>query len=182
MKSFLLLLVSIIGFQTTFCQQFVSYKTAPKMSGDVLDATPSRKLERININRSDAYSKEAISTENKINSSLKANACNITYTISENKEYKYNTHIEGQIKDCNTQVPISHAYISLNSSVEQGKFIIVATNTEGYFSIDVNDDYVGGITLFKKGYSDKEIPLVAVSEINTKKLYPPTNACLVGTF
>ncbi len=173
---------SIIGFQTTFCQQFVSYKTAPKMSGDVLEAKPSRKLESININRSDVESKETISTENKINGNLKANACNITYSITENKEYKYNTHIEGQIKDCVSQLPISHAYVSLNSSVEKGKFIIVATNTEGFFSIDVNDDYVGGITLFKKGYSDKEIPLVAVSEINTKKLYPLTNACLTGAF
>jgi len=182
MKSFLLLMVSIIGFHTVYSQQFVSYKTAPKMSGDVLEATPSRKLERISLNRSDAENKQTIATENKITNNLKANACNITYTISENKEYKYNTHIEGQIKDCFTQMPISRAYVSLNSSVEQGKFIIVATNTEGYFSIDVNDDYVGGITLFKKGYADKEIPLVAVSEINTKKLYPLTNACLVGIF
>lgn len=174
MKNTLLLAIAIFVFQTSFSQQYVSYNTTSKSSGEVLDASPSRKIDRINNNRTESEGRQNIES--------KKNVCNISYSISENKEYKYNTHLEGQIKDCNSQLPISHAYISLNSSVEQGKFIIVATNTEGYFNIDVTDDYVGGITLFKKGYSDKELPLVAVSEISTKKLYTLTNACLIAAF
>ncbi len=182
MKSCLLLILSSFIFQVSFGQQFVSYKATPKFSGEVLAASPSRKMGRINNNRNETSVKTVGINDAKNSIDFKDNICNISYSISENKDYKYNTHIEGQIKDCNTQTPISHAYVSLNSSVEQGKFIIVATNTEGYFSIDVTDDYVGGITLFKKGYTDKELPLVAVSEIDTKKLYPLTNACLLGTF
>ena len=172
MKSCLLLMLTIIGVQVSFGQQYVSYKPVTKSSGEVFEVSPSRKLDKINNNKAEL--------EN--NSDNKKNVFNINYTISENKDFKYNTHIEGQIKECGSQQPISHAFISLNSALEQGKFIVVATNTEGYFNIDVTDDYVGGITLFKKGYSDKELPLVAVSDIDTKKLYTISNGCLVPSF
>lgn len=162
----------MIGAQVSFSQQYVSYKPVNKSTGEVFDVPSSHKLDRINNNR----------TEIETTNENKRNVFNISYSISENKDYKYNTHIEGQIKECGTQQPISHAFVSLNSAVEQGKFIVVATNTEGFFSIDVTDDYVGGITLFKKGYSDRELPLVAVNNINTKKIYTLTNACLNGIF
>ncbi len=178
MKGYFILALTFVGFSKSYSQQFASLTTTNKPTGEVLAIAPTRKIERILLNKRD----EDNTPETKPEIEAKPSVFDVSYTITENKNYKYNTHIEGIIKDCKTLLPIPHAYVSLHNAVQYGNFILVAANTEGYFSVDVTDDYVGGITLIKKGYTEREFNLVNVNEIDTKKLYPITNTCLTATF
>lgn len=178
MKGNFILALIFVGVGNTYGQQFASLNTTNKPSGEVLSIAPTRKIERILLNKRE----EEIIPETKPDNEVKPSVFDVSYTITQNKNYKYNTHIEGRIKDCKTSLPIPHAYVSLHNAVQYGNFILVAANTEGYFSVDVTDDYVGGITLIKKGYTEREFNLVNVNEIDTKKLYPITNTCLTATF
>ena len=162
----------------SFAQQFVSY-SANKSSGEVLSVSPINKLERINKSKRDEGTNDLHLAIKDDNESKNENS-DVGYTISENKNYKYNTHIEGRIKDCKTQLPIPHAFVSLHNKIQNETFILVSTNREGFFSVDVTDDYVGGISLIKKGYVEKSISLVNVNNIDTKKLYSVSNSCLIA--
>lgn len=84
--------------------------------------------------------------------------CSVRYRLANNgSKYKYNVHVEGIVKDCMEKSPIAHAYISINSATDPNNFIIVPTNNNGTFSADVTDDSIIGITIFKKGYEEREI-------------------------
>ena len=87
------------------------------------------------------------------------NNFHVTYSLLKGGQFKYAFHIEGRVKDCRGENKIPHAYISVNSAIVKDKYEIIPTNVDGHFSIDINDDSIGSITIIKKGYEDKEIAL-----------------------
>lgn len=106
----------------------------------------------------------------------KAN-CTIKYSLSKNKDFKYNMHVEGEVSDCIQRVAIPHAYVSLNSAVVAGKYLIVPTSVEGKFNVDIVDDSIGSITVIKKGYSERKLNLNQATQINENTSYT-FNLCL----
>ena len=110
-------------------------------------------------------------------SSANNSNCIIKYSLSRSKDYKYNMHVEGLVSDCSEKVAIPHAYISLNSAVVSGKYMIVPTSIDGKFKVDVDDDSIGSITVIKKGYSERKISLNEATQINENTSYK-FNLCL----
>lgn len=106
----------------------------------------------------------------------KAN-CSIKYYLSKNKDFKYNMHVEGEVSDCIQRVAIPHAYVSLNSAVVSGKYLIVPTSVEGKFTVDIVDDSIGSITVIKKGYTERKLNLNQATLINENTSYT-FNLCL----
>lgn len=101
---------------------------------------------------------------------VKAN-CLIKYYLSKNKDFKYNMHVEGEVSDCIQKVAIPHAYVSLNSAVVSGKYLIVPTSVEGKFTVDIVDDSIGSITVIKKGYTERKLNLNEATQINENTSY-----------
>lgn len=97
--------------------------------------------------------------------------CMINYYLSNKGIYKYGVHVEGKVKDCEEKIAIPHAYVSINSAVVPGKYLIIPTTQEGKFNIDVVDDSIGSITVIKKGYTEKEIKLEEATVINENTSY-----------
>jgi len=121
-------------------------------------------------------------SETKVNyndsiNSISNKCCVIKYFAIKNGNYKYGVHVEGHVQDCIEKVAIPHAYVSLNSAVVAGKYLIIPTTEEGKFNIDVIDDSIGSITVIKKGYSDKEVKLQEATLINDNTSYA-FNVCL----
>ena len=103
--------------------------------------------------------------------------CVVKYFLNEKGVYKYGVHVEGKVQDCVEKAAIPHAYVSLNSAVVPGKYLIIPTTEEGKFNIDVVDDSLGSITVIKKGYADKEVKLQDATVINENTSYA-FNVCL----
>ena len=103
--------------------------------------------------------------------------CMVKYFLNNKGIYKYGVHVEGKVQDCEEKVAIPHAYVSLNSAVVPGKYLIIPTTNEGKFNIDVVDDSLGSITVIKKGYADKEVKLQDATVINENTSYA-FNVCL----
>ncbi len=108
------------------------------------------------------------------------NCCVVTYTLANEGKFKYKLHIEGKVKDCEDNHPLGHAYISVNSALNSNKFDIIPTGADGQFTTDVTDDSIMGITIFKKGYSEKEVNLATAASIQENTSYA-FNVCLEKT-
>ena len=118
---------------------------------------------------------KSISNDSIISASNKC--CVIKYFALKKGNYKFGVHVEGHVQDCVEKVAIPHAYVSLNSAVVAGKYLIIPTSEEGKFNIDVIDDSIGSITVIKKGYADKEVKLQDATLINDNTSYA-FNVCL----
>ncbi len=123
-----------------------------------LKSNTSATTELENTNFSVATTSVAVNKVTKI-ADLNSNNFQITYSLLKGGLFKYAFHIEGRVKDCRSEGKIPHAYISVNSAITKDKYEIIPTNVDGRFSIDINDDSIGSITIIKKGYEDKEIAL-----------------------
>ncbi len=157
----------------------LSYKENMPRLENVSYSAKKHKIKTSRNNKSNNYLKASKSfVGNKHNDSLSHLDSNITNTINtivdsnlnekcyllkyylyNNGNFKYNLHVEGIVHDCNAKVAISHAYISLNSAIETGRYMIVPTRPDGKFDVDVIDDSIGSITVIKKGYIEKNIQL-----------------------
>ena len=105
----------------------------------------------------------------------------VKYIKQEGTGFKYGMHIEGQVKACEGSGRIPHAYVSINSAIGFGRYEVIPTNTNGWFSADITDDSVGSITLIKKGFEEKDIVLLNNrSKINDSTSYV-FDACLDKT-
>jgi len=120
---------------------------------------------------------DKLETKDSLINSVNNKCCFIKYFITEKGSYKYGVHVEGNVQDCVERIAIPHAYISLNSAVVQGKYLIIPTTAEGNFKVDVIDDSIGSITVIKKGYADKEVKLQDATIINENTSYA-FNVCL----
>ena len=66
MKSCLLLMFLLVIFSNNYGQQYVSYNTVQKSSGEVLAASPSRKIRKFSTTHNEGDINATPSTETKI--------------------------------------------------------------------------------------------------------------------
>ena len=102
---------------------------------------------------------EFFSSRNNLYTTSNTNSCLLKYISNNTGKFKYGVHLEGQIKEVKNENGISHTYISLNSAVDKEMFTMVPANSDGTFSVDIFDDSINSITIIKKGYPVKNIPI-----------------------
>ncbi len=151
------------------------HRISKHISSSIIGDT-NQTSKRIKKDTLNSYTLKTI-TKDSINKSNSNNCCVIKYFLTEKGAYKYGVHVEGNVQDCIEKNAIPHAYVSLNSAVVPGKYLIIPTTSEGNFNIDVVDDSIGSITVIKKGYADKNVKLQEATIINENTSYA-FNVCL----